>query len=121
MGAFTIPIALGHPHSGDLREVEAVVDTGAIDSMVPASLLTQLHVRPLWSILCVLADGSEREYGRGIARIAIEDVEAPCPVLFGNEDSKCLLGATALEIFDLMVDPEEQRLVRRSPRVARHL
>ena len=39
MGAFTIPIGLGHPDSGDLREVEAVVDTGAIDSMVPASLL----------------------------------------------------------------------------------
>ena len=45
MGAFSIPIGLGHPDSGDLREVEAVVDTGAIDSMVPASLLEQLHVR----------------------------------------------------------------------------
>ena len=79
MGAFSISIGLGHPHSGDLREVEAVVDTGAIDSMVPASLLEQLHVQPLWSIICVLADGSEREYGRGIARIAIEDGRSPLP------------------------------------------
>ena len=121
MGTFTIPIGIGHPESGDLQVIDAVVDTGAIDSMVPASFLEQLHVRPMWSILCVLADGTEREYGRGIARLAIENMEAPCPVLFGNEDSECLLGATALEIFDLMVDPGEQRLVRRPPRVARHI
>ena len=121
MGTFSVPICIGHPESGDLQQVEVVVDTSAIDSMVPASLLQQLHVRPLWSVLCVLADGSEREYDRGIARLAIENIEAPCPVLFGNEDSNCLLGATALEIFNLMVDPVEQRLIRRPPRIARHI
>ena len=34
MGAFSIPIGVGRPHSGDLRGLKAVVDAGAIDSKV---------------------------------------------------------------------------------------
>ena len=53
-------------------------------------------------------------WNTGRARIAYEDQEWIRPVNFGPEEVY-LLGATALEIFDLMVDPHEQHLVRRPP------
>ena len=52
----------------------------------------------------VLADGSRVQYGFGIARFRIDDAEMPCPVIFGPEGSY-LLGASALEVFNLMADP----------------
>ena len=59
-----------------------MVDTGASDSMFPASLLEQLHVPPRTQVDYVLADGSEVTYGRGQAHIAIKDRDGICPVIF---------------------------------------
>ena len=45
-----------------------------------------------------------------MARFGIDGREWPCPVIFGPDD-EYLLGATTLEIFNLMVDPVGQRLL----------
>ena len=115
MGTFTVTIGVGNPGGGDLVPVEAMVDTGAAHSMMPESLLSRLRLEPSERFYYTLADGSEVEYGYGMARFGIDDREWPCPVIFGPDD-EYLLGATTLEIFNLMADPVGQRLLPASYR-----
>lgn len=110
MSIFTVPISVGHPDGGDLYPVDAVVDSGAAHSMLPASLLDWLNVPALEEPVFILADGSRVQYGFGMARFRIDDRERQCLVIFGPDDNY-LLGATALETFNLLVDPHGKRLV----------
>ena len=70
-----------------MAEVSAMVDTGAAHTMMPESLLQQLHVEPRAQRHFLLADGSGASYGYGIARIALAGQEWPCPVIFGPESN----------------------------------
>ena len=106
MGTFRVTVGVGHPNGGDLHPVYALVDTGATHSMMPESLLTSLNLKPSRRQRFRMADGSRVEYGRGEARFRINSHENTCPVIFGPEE-RYLLGATTLEIFDLMVDPTQ--------------
>ena len=103
-------MGLGRIGDGELTPVTALVDTGAAHSVMPESLLTRLGLTPIEYRSYTIADGSEVEYGYGMARFGIEGREFPCPVIFGI-DEQFLLGATTLQIFNLMVDPVEERLV----------
>lgn len=110
MGVFYQAVRVGNPAGGDMVEVEAMVDTGAIHSMFPASLLYQLHLEPLETLTFSIADGSLVEYPCGEARVQIGDKFRTCSVIFGPDDD-ALLGATTLEQLNLVVDPVRQRLV----------
>ena len=112
MGIFATTVRIGNPNGGDWTEVDALVDTGAADSMFPTSLLEGLHLHPRSQVDYILADGSEVTYGRGRAVIAIGDREDICPVAFGPEgDDNCLIGATTLQILMFAVDPTNEILV----------
>ncbi len=115
MGTFSVTMGVGDLDRGPLTPVAAMVDTGAFNSMMPASLLKGLGLEPMEREVYTLADGSEVEYEIGAARIGLGGREWPCPVVFGPE-GQYLLGATTLEIFRLMVDPVDQQLVRRPMR-----
>ena len=110
MGVFWQTLKVGNPQGGDLAEIQALVDTGAADSMFPTSFLSALRLRPLDSHTYVLADGSRVDLPYGIALININDATRPCPVVFGPGDD-ALLGATTLEIFKLMADPNTGSLL----------
>ncbi len=110
MGRFAVTIGVGHPYRGVLAEVEAVVDTGATHSMIPASLLEALGVQAYTDRMVGFANGTVETRPLGVARIAYGGEEWPCPVFFGPED-QYLLGATALEALGLVVDPTGERLV----------
>ena len=110
MGTFRVTIGVGHIDGWDSEEVSALVDTGAIHSMVPESLLDQMNIFPWEQQSFVLGDNSVIEQGVGVARIILEGRQLPCPVIFGPDD-KYLLGATTLEIFNLAVHPSEERLI----------
>ena len=110
MGQFTVTIGVGHIDGGDLIEVSALVDTGAYHTILPTSLLERLQVRLLAQQVFEFANGYEEPLSVGLARIAWQDQEFPCPVVFGAED-KYFLGASTLESLNLMVDPGRNRLV----------
>ena len=109
MGVFWQTLKVGNPRGGDLVEIDAMVDTGATDSMFPASLLASLHLEPLTSYTYAVADGRTIDLPYGQALLEIEGVSMVCPVVFGQDDD-ALLGATTLEIFKLLVDPNSQSL-----------
>lgn len=116
MGTFYATLHIGNLDGGDMVEVSAMVDTGAGYSMLPESLLQQLHIQPREQHRFFLADGRDVIYGIGVARIGLQGREWSCPVIFGPED-QYLLGATTLEIFGVMVDPLGERLIPREYRV----
>ena len=112
MGVFSVPIEVGNLGGGDMIGVSVVVDTGAIHTMLPESLLTQMRIQPMLERSFGFADGNEQIRGVGFCHIVWEGDEAVCPVIFGPE-GKYQMGATTLEIFDLAVEPGEHRLVPR--------
>ena len=116
MGTFSVLIQVGNLENGDLETVpDALVDTGAAHTMLPGSLLVHHSVPVIGKRQFVVADGGFRQYDIGVARIAIPGASGerwPCPVIFGPED-QYLVGATTLEAFSLMVDPEGALLVPR--------
>ncbi len=118
MGTFEVTIGVGHMTYGDMVEVSALVDTGATDTVLPASLLEQLQVRPHAKVSAVIGNGEIEELDAGQAKIAYNGIDWICPIVFGSEGIH-LLGATTLEIFKLVVDPVNQVLTPAPPRRAR--
>ena len=116
MGTFSVLIQVGNLEDGDLETIpEALVDTGAGHTMLPGSLLAHHRAPVIGKREFVIADGGSRQYDIGVARIAIPGASEerwPCPVIFGPED-QYLVGATTLEAFSLIVDPENALLVHR--------
>lgn len=111
MGTFSVIVHVGNPMGGDEVEVEALVDTGASDSMFPASLMHDLRLEPLPQVDYTLADRTELRFGRGQAVIDIDGRDGICPVIFGPErDDNCLIGGTTLQILMFAVDSSTEVL-----------
>ena len=111
MGTFSIPVQVGDFYGRQFLDIEAMVDTGASDTMVPRSILTQLGIDVVGRYEFELADGTVVEYDVGQSSLRIDGRERIVQVIFGPEGTAPLLGATTLEVFRLGVDPVGQRLI----------
>ncbi len=112
MGLFNVPIGVGDPQGERFQIVEALVDTGATFSIVPASILNDLGVEPQRSGSFELADGSFRDYHIGETILRVEGEEVRSVVVFGDEDMEAALGMVTMQRIGLAVDPARQRLFR---------
>lgn len=90
---------------------ELVVDTGAVYSMLPRSLLVSLGVSPRSQRRFRLGDGRTVVWEFGDALFMVDGYQAPSPVIFGEEGCPQLLGAVTLEAMGLGVDPVNKKLV----------
>ena len=111
MGTFSETFELASGLDGPFETVEAVVDTGATYTVIPAPTLRRLGVEPMERQRFVLADGSRVELELGSAVIRIGERVRTTPVVFGEVGADSLLGAVTLEEFALGVDPLGQELV----------
>lgn len=111
MGTFSVPVQVGSPAGGAFIQVEALVDTGATDTLLPQGLLLKLGIATKDRDVYKLADGSTVSYAVGEAVVRLDGRERTVLVVFGPEDAQPLLGATTLELFKLSVDPVARRLV----------
>lgn len=89
-----------------------LVDTGALDSVVPKRHLESIGIEPEEQRRYELADGSEVEMGVAGARLEFMDTFTLGIVVFGNADIEPILGVTALESVGIEIDPRNQRLKR---------
>ena len=111
MGTFYKRVGVGNPVNPQFQWVDALIDTGATHSMLPESLLAPtLGLQPLEELTFTLADGSEQSYGWGEARFRIDERAMTAPVVFGPE-GRFLVGATTLQIFNLIADTTWHRLI----------
>ena len=112
MGIFSVPVEVGDPEGSRFERVEALVDTGATFTIVPASILHRLGVEPHERGSFELADGSFRDYSIGETRVQVDGEEINSPVVFGDEEMEPILGAVTLETLGRAVDPARRRLIR---------
>ncbi len=111
MGTFHVTIEIGDPAGQRFASVEALVDTGATYTVVPASRLHALGVQPHVEAPFELADGSLRDFALGQTQVKVDRQEVTTLVVFGDEHTQPLLGAYTLEGLRLAVDPVRQRLI----------
>ena len=89
-----------------------LVDTGAVDSLVPGKYLRQIGLNPRAKRTYELADGSEVKMDITTAEIEFMGEIVGATVLFGPDNAEPILGVTALESVGIEVDPRSQRLKR---------
>ena len=111
MGTFNWPVRLESMDGERSLELEALVDTGAFHTMVPASQLRELGVTTTRNTLLQMANGRISRHDLGEARVTIDGRSVPTIVVFGEEGVEPLLGAYTLEGLSFIVDPEEAKLI----------
>lgn len=89
-----------------------LVDTGAMDSMAPASELRKIGIEPVGKRLYELANGEIQEYEHGLAQVSFMDETAWTDIIFGPDETEPILGVITLEIAGFLVDPKNQTLTR---------
>ncbi len=111
MGTFRVPIEIGDPQGQRFEAMEALVDTGATNTTLPAPVLGQLGVHPYRKSVFELADGTQLELNVGRTWVKVNGQQEYTQVVFGAEGSQPILGAVTLEEMGLAVDPVARRLV----------
>jgi len=112
MGTFFHPVTLIST-SGERETLQALVDTGASFTTVPAAVLERLGVRPHRTMRFRLANGEPVEWQLGWVTIEIDGNREQTLAVFGPEEDIALIGAHTLQAMGLGVDPVEHRLVPR--------
>lgn len=117
MGLTHVQVTVRNPADLDRSwEGAFLVDTGAIDSLVPRDRLERIGLRPVGSRVYGLADGREVEMDITVARLEFMGDVIGTTIVVGEEGTEPLLGVTALESLGIEVDPTNQRL-RRLPSI----
>lgn len=117
MGTFRTTIAIENPLHRGPRHVfaDALVDTGAELTWVPAAVLVDLGIARQKRVGFRTADGRAVYRDVGYAIVHAGGVETNDEVVFGEAGDTTLLGARSLEGLNLRVDAREKRLVEAGP------
>lgn len=112
MGIIYAELRLSNFGKPELEEisVNAVVDTGAIELVVPEHVAIQLQLTDLKPREVVLADGT-RKTVRYAGPVKIEMQGRDCVTAAIVMGDQVLLGAIPMEAMDVIVHPRTQQLV----------
>ncbi len=90
--------------------VEAVVDTGAVRSCIPVDVMQKLGLRSVRRINAQMANGEVEsvEMTEGVDMEILDRLVTEALLVLGGE---VLIGQTALEATDLLVDCNRQRVI----------
>ena len=110
MAAFYVTLRVADRLRERYANIDALVDTGATHTSLPASLLDELGIEREWVARCALADGRIIEYPVGETRLTLAGVERTALVLFAPDDETPLVGAVTLHTLGLGVDADGERL-----------
>ncbi len=94
-----------HRKSEKFREIEFLVDSGAVYSLVPGAILDELEIEPYRELSFALADGTIIKRRVCSAYFEFEGEGGPAPVVYGEVGDEPLLGATTLESIGLVLNP----------------
>lgn len=113
MSTFSYPLEVGDLAGQHFERIEALVDTGASFSVVPASLLERLGISPTGPVEFELGDGHVVTMDVGQAWVRIDGESAIRRVVFAPEGTPSAIGSDTLQGLLLMVDPIAERLIPR--------
>lgn len=92
------------------EKLKCLVDSGAIYSVVPASVLEKLGIEPLDEQEFRLANGDTIVRKKGVALFRYGKRIGGADVVFGEDGDAVLLGALTLEALGLSLDPLKREL-----------
>lgn len=95
-------------------EADFVIDTGATNSLAPASELRHAGIEPVGKTAYELANGCVEEYEFGLAEISFMGEITAGRIIFGPDNADPILGVTVLESVGFTIDPVTGTL-KRSP------
>ena len=99
-----------HRKSEMFADVEFLVDSGAVYSLVPGKILDELGIEPYREMSFSLADGTTIKRRISSAYFEFEGEGGPAPVVYGEEGDTALLGATSLSSIGLVLNPFSRTL-----------
>ena len=94
-----------HRKSEKIAEVNFLVDSGAVYSLVPGAILDELEIEPYKEMSFSLADGTVLKRKVCSAYFEFGGEGGPAPVVYGEPGDEPLLGATTLESLGLVLNP----------------
>lgn len=113
MGATHVTVTIRNPADPEKSwEGLFLVDTGAIDSLVPSNRLEAIGLKPKAQRTSELADGSEVKMDITTGDIEFMGEIVGGTIIFGNPGIEPILGVTALESVGIDIDPRNQKLKR---------
>jgi clan AA aspartic protease len=113
MGATHVTVTIRNPAAPEkFWEAIFLVDTGAMDTLVPREHLERIGLTPKAERIYELADGSEVKMDIATADIEFMGDLVGGTIIFGDTGVEPILGVTALESVGIEVDPRNQRLKR---------
>jgi predicted aspartyl protease len=111
MGLTYLTLGVGNPADPQTtKELQFLIDSGAIYSIVPAPVLDDLGIKPVSEESFQLANGASVKRKKGIALFTYEGRIGGADVIFGEPDDAVLLGAFTLESLGLALDPLRREL-----------
>ena len=117
MGVTYVTVTIRNPAEPDRTwEGLFLVDTGAVDCLVPRPHLESIGLAPKGQRIYGLADGREIRMDITTGDIEFMGEIVGGTIVMGPAESEPLLGVTALESVGIEVDPRNQTL-RRLPSV----
>ena len=113
MGLIHVTVALKNMSSQNGKyEGDFLVDTGATDSLAPASELRKIGLEPAGKTTYELANAEVEEYSFGLVQISFMGEVTAGRVIFGPDEAEPILGVTALESVGITIDPVTRTLKR---------
>ena len=113
MGLIYAPVTIRNPaDASKYWEGTFLVDTGAIESLVPREILDAIGVKPATQREYVLADGSKVNLETAPAAMEIMGTLIGTTVVFEDTNSEPLLGRIALNAAGIEVDTNNQTLTK---------
>jgi predicted aspartyl protease len=111
MGLSELTLAVSHPlHPERSRPVTLLLDSGAVYSVVPRVVLSELGVEPDSVGSSSPGDVTKISRHAGQAAFTCQDKTRVSPVVFGEEGDATLLGVMTLEALGLVLDPLKREL-----------
>src|SRR5574341_2020360 len=106
-----VKVRVGNPaDGGETVEVQCLVDSGAVYSLIPGRILRRLGIRPHSKREFILANGEVIHRRLATATFEYEGRRGDSMVIVGESGDDPLLGATTLEGFGLVLDPFRREL-----------
>ncbi len=113
MGATHVTVTVRNPATPEKTwEGLFLVDTGAVDSLVPGKALREIGLTAKGVRTYERADGTEVKLDITTGELEFMGDIVGSTLIFGPDDAEPILGVTALESVGIEVDPRSQRLKR---------
>lgn len=99
-----------HRKSEKSVELDFLIDSGAVYSLVPGKILDELEIEAYRTVDFSLADGTKITGREASGYFEYNGEGGPAPVIYGELGDEPLLGVTALESLGLVLNPFTREL-----------